>query len=59
MTEPTYEINQEKLESLTIADLSSLLILNKLYPSKDKSDLKLNKVLAIELKKRINDIIVF
>lgn len=56
-TEPTYEVNLEKLESLSISDLTS--ICNHLIKYEYDYPENLYKVFARELDKRINDIIIF
>lgn len=58
MTEPTYEVNKEALSKLTIADLTGLITLNKLYPTNTIAKIII-KVCVEELNKRINDIIIF
>lgn len=57
MTEPTYEINQEKLDSLSIADLTGLIIVYESHPS-FYGEIEVD-ILFTELNKRINDIIIF
>jgi hypothetical protein len=52
---PTFEINQEKLSQLTIADLTGLITLTKLYPF--VSD-QVKGVFVKELEKKLKDIII-
>jgi len=59
MTEPTYEINVDDLKRLTIADLTGLLTLYKLYPPIKGKNKVICNIAQIELDKRINDIIIF
>jgi mRNA-degrading endonuclease HigB of HigAB toxin-antitoxin module len=57
MTEPTYEVNNERLQSLSIADLTSIYNHIRKYEYDYPEDLY--KVFGAELDKRINDIIIF
>lgn len=56
MTNPTYEINYEKLSDLSISDLESLLTLWKNYYGNHPV---IDKEIKKELDKRVNDIIIF
>lgn len=61
MTEPTYEVNFEKLSSLSIADLTGLERYTYDYYSSEL-DFRHQVVCDLcrqELEKRINDIIIF
>jgi hypothetical protein len=60
-TEPTYELNVEKLQSLSIADLTGLMQLmtsGEHYLPILKATIILEAT-STELDKRINDIIIF
>lgn len=66
MTNPTYEVNHEKLSSLSIADLISLENKFATTESNNKYETEANfmsrelaGIFAAELDKRINDIIIF
>lgn len=60
MTQPTYEVNYEKLSSLSISDLIALYTyyskVSHLYALTHKFILKM---VSEELDKRVNDIIIF
>lgn len=58
MTEPTYEVNFEKLSSLSIADLTGLINFLILNPTTKENRIQ-GQIFVDELSKRINDIIIF
>lgn len=58
MTEPTYEINFEKLSSLSIADLTGLINFLILNPTTKENRIQ-GQIFVDELSKRINEIIIF
>lgn len=57
MTNPTYEVNHEKLSSLSISDLTGLITIYESHPTFHEEIVV--AVLLSELNKRINDIIIF
>lgn len=60
MTEPTYEVNQEALSKLSIADLTGLYqIYTAVQPTYNERFYIISKIVSDELDIRINDIIIF
>lgn len=59
MIEPTYEINHEALNKLSVADLTGIIVLASTRTAYYKKLIPYLSVFEQELDKRINDIIIF
>lgn len=55
----TIEINHEALEALSVADLSNLITLLKLYPETLENATDIKYICTQELKRRVDNIFIF
>ncbi len=53
------EPNNEAIRNLTIADLSNLITLIKLYPRSVKEPTQVLPILQVELQKRMDNLFIF
>lgn len=53
------EPNLEAISNLTIADLSNLIALIKLYPRSVKEPIQILRILQVELQKRMDNLFIF